>query len=60
MICTLYITRITQFVCMCFVPPRSLTYGGSLVGNLKDTQEMLNFCGEKNMVADVEVRLIGE
>ncbi|NER78554.1 MAG: NAD(P)-dependent alcohol dehydrogenase [Leptolyngbya sp. SIO1D8] len=28
---------------------------GSLIGGIQETQEMLNFCGEKNVTADVEV-----
>ena len=28
---------------------------GSLVGGIKETQEMLNFCGEHQIVADIEV-----
>ena len=28
---------------------------GSMIGGTKETQEMLNFCAEKNIVADVEV-----
>ena len=28
---------------------------GSLIGGIKETQEMLNFCGEHNIVSDVEV-----
>jgi uncharacterized zinc-type alcohol dehydrogenase-like protein len=28
---------------------------GSLIGGLKETQEMLDFCGEHNITADVEV-----
>lgn len=28
---------------------------GSLIGGIKETQEMLDFCGEKNIVSDVEV-----
>ena len=32
---------------------RSLT--GSLIGGLKETQEMLDFCGEHNIVADIEL-----
>lgn len=31
---------------------------GSAIGNHGMTQEMLNFCGEKNITADVEVRLL--
>jgi len=27
---------------------------GSLIGGLKETQEMLDFCGEKNIVCDIE------
>ena len=27
---------------------------GSLIGGIKETQEMLNFCGDKNITADVE------
>ena len=28
---------------------------GSLIGGIKETQEMLHFCGEKGLGADVEV-----
>ena len=28
---------------------------GSLIGGIKETQEMLDFCGEKNITSDVEV-----
>jgi uncharacterized zinc-type alcohol dehydrogenase-like protein len=28
---------------------------GSLIGGLRETQEMLNFCGEKNILSDVEI-----
>lgn len=28
---------------------------GSLIGGIAETQEMLNFCGEHNIIADVEV-----
>ena len=28
---------------------------GSLIGGIKETQEMLDFCGEHNVVSDVEV-----
>ena len=28
---------------------------GSLIGGIKETQEMLDFCGEKGLGADVEV-----
>jgi alcohol dehydrogenase (NADP+) len=31
------------------------TLAGSLIGGLPETQEMLDFCGEHNIVADVEV-----
>ena len=31
------------------------TIAGSLIGGLKETQEMLDFCAEKNIVSDVEV-----
>lgn len=29
--------------------------GGSLIGGIKETQEMLDFCGEHNIVSEVEV-----
>ncbi len=29
--------------------------GGSLIGGIKETQEMLNFCGEHNILADIEL-----
>jgi uncharacterized zinc-type alcohol dehydrogenase-like protein len=28
---------------------------GSLIGGIKETQQMLNFCGKKNITSDVEV-----
>jgi len=28
---------------------------GSLIGGIKETQEMLDFCGEHNVVADIEM-----
>ncbi|HEY4661529.1 MAG TPA: NAD(P)-dependent alcohol dehydrogenase, partial [Terriglobales bacterium] len=28
---------------------------GSLIGGIRETQEMLDFCGEHNVVSDVEV-----
>ena len=31
-----------------------LTIGGSLIGGIKETQEMLDFCGEKGIVCNVE------
>jgi D-arabinose 1-dehydrogenase-like Zn-dependent alcohol dehydrogenase len=37
------------------VVQKNLVYSGSTIGNLGMTQEMLHFCGEKNITADVEV-----
>eukprot|EP01025_Chloroclados_australasicus_P054605 TRINITY_DN647_c0_g1_i1.p2 TRINITY_DN647_c0_g1~~TRINITY_DN647_c0_g1_i1.p2 ORF type:complete len:427 (+),score=60.20 TRINITY_DN647_c0_g1_i1:94-1374(+) len=31
-----------------------ITIGGSLIGGIKETQDMLDFCGEKNIVCDIE------
>jgi len=28
---------------------------GSLIGGIKETQEMLNFCGEQDIVSDIEI-----
>ena len=28
---------------------------GSLIGGVKETQEMLDFCGKHNIVADIEL-----
>jgi uncharacterized zinc-type alcohol dehydrogenase-like protein len=28
---------------------------GSMIGSIKETQEMLDFCGKHNIVSDVEV-----
>ena len=45
-----------------FEPPvraRRLCIGGSLIGSIKETQEMLDLCGEKNITCDVEVRCGG-
>ena len=38
------------------LPHRSLTLCSSLVGTRAHTQEMLDFCGEKGITSDVEVR----
>jgi len=34
---------------------RNLVLGGSIIGNLKDTQEMLDFCGQHDITCDTEV-----
>jgi uncharacterized zinc-type alcohol dehydrogenase-like protein len=34
---------------------RRRSFSGSLIGGIKETQEMLDFCGENNITADVEV-----
>ncbi|KAJ3197177.1 hypothetical protein HK101_005456 [Irineochytrium annulatum] len=34
---------------------RRIKIGGSLVGSIKETQEMLDFCGEKGIVSDIEL-----
>lgn len=31
------------------------TFGGSLIGGIKETQEMLEFCGKHNIVCDIEL-----
>jgi uncharacterized zinc-type alcohol dehydrogenase-like protein len=31
------------------------TFSGSLIGGIKETQEMLDFCGEHDIVSDIEV-----
>jgi uncharacterized zinc-type alcohol dehydrogenase-like protein len=36
------------------------TLAGSLIGGIRETQEMLDFCGEKGIAADVEVIPIDE
>jgi uncharacterized zinc-type alcohol dehydrogenase-like protein len=28
---------------------------GSMIGGMKDLQEMIDFCGEKNILSDVEI-----
>ncbi|NTV14833.1 MAG: NAD(P)-dependent alcohol dehydrogenase [Desulfobulbaceae bacterium] len=42
------------------IPAFALIFGrkslsGSLIGGIKETQEMLDFCGQHNIVADVEI-----
>jgi hypothetical protein len=37
---------------------RNLTFAGSVIGNLKMTQEMLDFCGKHGIHADVEVGVL--
>jgi uncharacterized zinc-type alcohol dehydrogenase-like protein len=36
------------------------TFAGSMIGGLRETQEMLDFCGEHGITADVEVIPIGQ
>jgi D-arabinose 1-dehydrogenase-like Zn-dependent alcohol dehydrogenase len=33
---------------------KRITFGGSLIGGIKETQEMLDLCGAKNIVAEIE------
>ena len=33
---------------------------GSLIGGIKETQEMLDFCGKHNITADIELIPIGK
>lgn len=34
---------------------RRLSISGSSIGSIKETQEMLDFCGENNITADIEM-----
>ena len=34
---------------------RRRSLSGSIIGGMAETQQMLDFCGEKNLVADVEI-----
>ena len=34
---------------------RRASIAGSMIGGMPETQEMLDYCGEHNIVADVEV-----
>ncbi len=34
---------------------RRLSISGSSIGSIKETQEMLDFCGEHNITADIEL-----
>ncbi|KAI8615206.1 alcohol dehydrogenase zinc-binding domain protein [Chytriomyces sp. MP71] len=35
--------------------PKRIKIGGSLVGGIKETQEMLDFCGKHNVVSEIEL-----
>ncbi len=35
--------------------PKRRTFAGSMIGGIAETQEMLDFCGEHNIVSDVEL-----
>jgi len=37
---------------------KNLTFAGSVIGNLKMTQEMLDFCGQHDITSMVEVRCL--
>jgi uncharacterized zinc-type alcohol dehydrogenase-like protein len=34
---------------------RRIAYAGSLIGGIAETQEMLDFCAEHGVVADIEI-----
>ena len=34
---------------------RRRSFSGSLIGGIAETQDMLDFCGEKNITSDVEM-----
>ena len=36
-------------------PPVGDLIAGSRIGGIKETQKLLNFCGEHNIISDVEV-----
>ncbi len=40
--------------------PRRRTLAGSMIGGIRETQEMLDYCGANNIVADVETIAIGD
>ena len=42
-----------QIYAFAVLPRRALT--GSMIGGIKETQEMLDFCGEHNIVSDIEM-----
>ena len=33
----------------------SINFSGPIMGAIRETQEMLNFCGEHNVTADIEM-----
>jgi alcohol dehydrogenase (NADP+) len=35
--------------------PKRRTFAGSMIGGIAETQEMLDFCGEHNIVSDIEL-----
>jgi len=35
--------------------PRRLKIGGSMIGGIKETQDMLNFCGKHNITCEIEL-----
>ncbi|NIG55454.1 NAD(P)-dependent alcohol dehydrogenase [Chitinophaga sp. Cy-1792] len=35
--------------------PKRLSFAGSTIGSIKETQEMLDFCGQHNITADIEM-----
>ena len=37
------------------IVPKRKSLCGSMIGGIKETQEMLNFCGEHNIVCDIEM-----
>ena len=39
---------------------KRISVAGSMIGGMPETQEMLDYCGEHNITADVEIIPIGE
>ena len=39
---------------------RRIAYAGSMIGGIAETQEMLDFCAEHNVVADIEIVSAGQ
>jgi len=35
--------------------PKRRSFAGSMIGGIAETQEMLDFCGKHNIVADIEM-----
>lgn len=51
----LVLNDVNQALMMCSLIMKRKKLAGSLIGGIRETQEMLDYCAEKNITSDVEI-----